>query len=646
MDRIGALLAFLSSLGLAFQLLRRSLGTRSFWELLAASLPLGSALLLLGMGLAGRALHSFDRGLWVGGLACLVLALVLSQRGGREGLEFGLQPKWSDLLWIVFAVLSTLGVAVFSWQYAMHDERMVQGHPALVESLLRGTYPLYFLPFPEIPNKYHIGFDIIAAVFSRILSLPGYRGVDVASVYLWISLVLGLTGLLRRLGVPRGFLGLALMGVLFTGGLGWMVGGADADPAQVPAWQYATLAGRWVHYHFFFYFFQHPMALGAVIFAGTLDALRRWFDGGGEGALAIAALSLGALSLAHVMFFLTLLAALGTLFCLRLAWQPRDWKNTVRSGLLLFLVAAVLAFALGGFFQMPSAHYAGETARLAWPPGYLRYEYFGAGRPMSAGQAVLWYLHSFGLFLLVLPWGLYLGFRGRRPIFCLLGIYCLLSFFIPQLVYYSLSSNIQKWFLGFEFSGKILCAAVLLPLCLGPWVRSLAATVVILSASLSPLRFVIGLTLQNPDRMGEGGRRLAGVHHTPPQGAFQAVVDLLRNRPGDLGMVWATAGVSRNLAIYAGYPVLEIDNLVAMPVAREVLDRRRNLNAQLSSAPNFDLLRGLGIRWVVFSCGELQRLSPAVRDFLEVLKGAPGVEDFSVRETPRDCYLVLKIPKA
>ena len=100
------------------------------------------------------------------------------------------------------------------------------------------------------------------------------------------------------------------------------------------------------------------------------------------------------------------------------------------------------------------------------------------------------------------------------------------------------------------------------------------------------------------------------------------------------------------MALNTGFPVLEIDNMVAMPVSRDRIDRRRKEIAALFSSPSLDLLKDLKVRWALFNCAELARYPAAVQTFVETLKSLPGVEDLSERGATSDCYLFLKIPGA
>src|SRR4029453_15501896 len=119
-------------------------------------------------------------------------------------------------------------------------------------------------------------------------------------------------------------------------------------------------------------------------------------------------------------------------------------------------------------------------------------------------------------FLGVRPFGLWRAFRDRRPVLWLLGIYCVLSWLIPQWIYYAYSSNIQKWFLGFEFSGKILCAAMLLPYCERiPWRRA-AAYACVGFAMAAPVLFAYGMTLKNPAKLNWGEQRAYYNRHVAP----------------------------------------------------------------------------------------------------------------------------------
>lgn len=639
-------LAFAAFFFLGFELYRFLFDETKAWKGLVASLPLSCTLILLLIGLLGRITGDFASGVWVGATVAGAAGVYLALRQRSFALNWRWPIKCLDLPWLGFALLSGAAIAGLSFRYGFHDERLVQGHPALVESLLRGTYPLVFLSFPEIPNKYHIGFDILAALFSKMFRIPGYQGVDIATIFLWTALLLYLGLLLRSLGVPRKHMALASIFVVFTGGLSWWWPAAFETGARIPEWQYFHVAGRLSHFHFVFYFFQHPMAIGAFLFLGALGYLQAWIGRPDWGRLFAVILVVGALSLAHVMFFVTLLASLGLWFFGRSLRSREAFWNNAAAGAAIFFGGLAIAFALGGFFQLPSTNFSGESVRFAWPPGYLRHEFFAAGQAISLWQVFQWYLGSLGFFLIVAPVAILAAFRGKCSLLKLVAIYSTLSFFIPQALYYPFSSNVQKWFLGFEYSGKLLSAAIFLPM-IGrrTWIWILTYAAVACSA-VAPVRFSYDLTLRNPATWTSEQRRIAGIRHAPAEGLFLRLVEFLKSQQEAPGPIWATLGMSRALANRAGYPVLEIDNLVAMPISREKIQRRQVLLKELWQRPSEALLRELGVRWVIFTCAEHAKASVAVKDFISGLLKAPGVEDYSIQGDSSECVFVLKIPKA
>src|SRR5204862_7174961 len=115
-----------------------------------------------------------------------------------------------------------------------------------------------FAVFPEIPLRYHYGFDLLAAIFCRAFVLSADRGLDVATIFCWISLLWILVSFLRAMAVPRKLLGLALAFILLAGGFSWFLAKAPTGYNIAPEWQLSFVFHRKLHQNFVSYFYQHP----------------------------------------------------------------------------------------------------------------------------------------------------------------------------------------------------------------------------------------------------------------------------------------------------------------------------------------------------------------------------------------------------
>jgi hypothetical protein len=648
---IALLFSFLSFFCLAFSLTRKLFLKGSIWFLLPVSIVLGFAAIEVGVGLVGRLLPWEWAFLACGGLAALAFLLLLSRP--REGL-----PPWSfrpayfsfwDGIYLLFFVGSTLLIGIVAFRYSFSDESGLQGHLSVVESILRGGFPPKFLAFPDIPYRYHYGFNLLAAVICRLLHLPAYWGVDILTVILWMTSLGMVTLLLEALGLPRRLAALGLLFILFSGGWSWWLARAEpggfGESYQAPHWQLMYLHRRYISPNFVTYFFQHPMSLGIPFFTASLLSFSRWAQEKRFGLLVLTAFFLGALSLAHVMLFTTALAAYGLVFLYYFFNRPADKTATLGSGLFLGLASAALALALGGFFQF-SADLSGQSLLLSWPPGYLRHEFWGRAFPIGWKETAQWYFSAFGWVLILLPYALMRAFRVRSPVLLHLTFFCILGFLIPQFFRYAQTWDVIKWFLAFEFSGRILIFWAYAPWILGKRLVEILAWLLVLSGCVTPFRFLSELAFQAPQEFRGGERRYStSVQPQGPSG-WGELFQEMRNCRDCRGKIWSSARTSAFLAIHTGFPVLQLDfNTLHMGISPQRLAERQEALARLDNAPSLDLVRNLQVRWIVFSCREFQKLSPSVQQWVLGLRKAEGVQERSLQGNADSCRLVFYLPK-
>jgi hypothetical protein len=537
-------------------------------------------------------------------------------------------------------------VTLVALKYSIFDEIRLQGHLAIIESILRGKFPPAYTAFPDIPYRYHYGVNLIAALFSKAFSLPGYLGLDVATLFLWFSLTAALIYFFNLIGIPRKALGLGFLFVTFSGGLCWLLTQHAQTPGQIyqlPQWQQLFIYWRAVHPNFIMYFFQHPMGLGVVLFLGSLIFFQEWLENQRFGTLILGSLVLGALSLAQVMLFATLLAALGLLFFIRLFLPNISFTKNLWSGLVVLVIALGLAAAMGGFFQF-SANLENQPLLFSWPPGYLRHEFYGDRHPITWQESFIWYLGGFGFFLFLVPLALYKTFRKHAQICWLLALFAVICFLVPQFFRYQYSWDIVKWFFGFELAGRLLVAWIYLP-----WVSrkiwlSILAWIFVLFGMITPFRLMTELSFKEPSKFNHPELRIASYRQPKLQGIMVPLINEMKKCPDCYGMVWSSSDTSVGLAILTGYPMLQIDqNTLAMPVGRERIAERQAVLKTLGTSPDISQLRAQKIRWIIFNCNEFKQLTPDLQSFIKSLQQTPMVRDHSVNENGA-CVLALELP--
>jgi hypothetical protein len=231
---------------------------------LRAVLPigLGLAIWVVAVHLASLLAHSFRVGLPAGALAAAAagVAMEIARRRAPDEPATGEAPsRW---MWIT-AIVAAAALAPAAFNYWFHDEVLIGGHMATVAQIQTGIYPPRRIQFPDVPFRYHYGFDLLSACFTALLRVRNDTGIDVSSVVLWASSWCLLWALGERLvGRPRAWL-LPVTTLLASG---MPVGCPHPGTSIVPNMISECPVGHWsVNGPVISYFFQHPWALGIPV---------------------------------------------------------------------------------------------------------------------------------------------------------------------------------------------------------------------------------------------------------------------------------------------------------------------------------------------------------------------------------------------
>jgi hypothetical protein len=220
-----------------------------------------------------------------------------------------------------------------------HDETFFNGHHAIIAHLQNGTYPPRYLYEPDLPLRYHYGFDLAAAIATGVLRLRLDQAVDLLTLVLWPCMFLLLWRVGDHVGGPRAGLLIALVVCYSAGGCSLCtVNGLRTNPPLVS------------------YFFQHPWSIGVPLFC--LIVLQRAALPHIHRAIGLIALvcSLLLLSLSQAVLFVTTVIAL----TLTETWYLVHFRDRTAAAVILAVgVASIGAKLVGGFF-MSGAYPPGE----------------------------------------------------------------------------------------------------------------------------------------------------------------------------------------------------------------------------------------------------------------------------------------------
>jgi hypothetical protein len=389
---------------------------------LRAVLPAGLGLCLW---LAGVHAASLAAGSLVVGLPAATLALAaagaIAERARRRRTDpeppTGERP--SPILWISMVATAAL-LAPAALRFWFHDELPFTGHMSTAAQMQNGVYPPRHLALPDVPLRYHYGFDLLTACLTALFRLQVDRAIDVATIGLWclswcLFWVLG-----ERLS--------GRAGAWLTPVCALLAGGAPVacDRPGPSPWYSVTVecgAGNLsVNAPVASYFFQHPWALGLPIAATAALLLTERRAPSAAARLFALGLAVALLSLGEIVLFAGMLPAL----VVAEAWYE-DGLEVRRGGALLAVLAVALGAArlAGGFFaRVPAMVPLGATLHAGFADGAAatlvwNAKTFGvllplgvAGLVVSRRARVLWGLLAFGSIAVVNG----VRFRGTEDI--------------------------------------------------------------------------------------------------------------------------------------------------------------------------------------------------------------------------------------
>ena len=330
-------------------------------------------------------------------------------------------------------------VALTTWLW---DERST--HFGLTAAMARGVLPPVHPQLPDAPFPYHTGFDALAALAVRMTGLPVDVALDVTSLAVAAVLLASLAAWGREL---CGSVGARAAPLLVLGAYGPAALCVEAVQGVVPDCS-ALVPERWVHFAYVppplvSAFFQHPQALGMVLFVTSL----RLFFAGGRAARALSCIVIAALAHAQIVFFAVCGAALALASVVD-AVRRRDGRALAERAITLGVALAGAALT-ARFFVRPEA-----------PPVFHFVGHFTAAYGAGPAGAVLWHAILFPGALAGLAFAARATSRAD-PMRVALAAAAVIAFMVPNIVSYERSWDIVKFFSVAMFAGNLLFLDVL-----------------------------------------------------------------------------------------------------------------------------------------------------------------------------------------
>ena len=551
---------------------------------------LTAAFVLLSVNFAGILLGSFGRallGAWAVALALVPLSVRLyRRRRGADPLE---RPARSTRLAMILVLVPlVLLVGMLALFTCFHDEIIVTGHLSVVGSIARGVYPPVYLAFPDVPYKYHYGFDALAAVVARLGGAGTALSVDVVAMALFVfgfllawSALHELTG--RPLAAWLGALWLTLgggMAVLLV----WL-GAFEGTLAAALQQENIVFAGAAVNPNMLSYFFQHPFALGVPLFVAAVYLYVRFVTEERLALLALVSAVMGALALAQICLFTILCCGLLVFPLVAAVTRTRPLRRLALPTACCLLAGLALAWLGGGFFVATDAI---ERAVFVRPA-------FGAVRGGLAAD-LLWMLASGGWALLLLVPAALLAAARRRPLALFTSVMALGALLVPHLFYYDRTWDIIK-FLTVSYVAGTLAVADVAAL-LAPRTSRVPRYVVILALAVTGIIPGLAWLGGNIRRAIDPNPATAEARRLSLETADREAFDWLIEHAGPRDVLVTDGYLAAAAASYTGLCVPYPDNAFALGFPLERCRAREDLLFIAFYEPCLKRLAEVGATWL------------------------------------------------
>jgi FG-GAP-like repeat len=365
-------------------------------------------------------------------------------------------------------------------------------HLTAANQFAEGLFPPRHNAFPDLSIKYHYGFTILSGTVRWLTGLSANVSIDVASTCLWLFIFLFVYFWLRDLDFGELAATWGGFAVLLGGGLSWLymprieaysgvakvpttsellhryesakgwIGNLVADGA-VPSLHMRNSDGSLSNlpWDISAQFQQHAVALGIALTLVAFYLFVAWqrkksFD---PLLLCLNIATFGVLLLGHAVF--GAVAGVTAGLYLLASWARKPTRLKFFNSLVLGLGIAVLSFLHGGLLARGAEYRAGSPMTLRKDFGYA------AG---GALDFIYWHIAAFGLLLLlaIATWCILLLRRDtqssdRITLFSTLTLFAAISYFVPQLVFYSTETSgveefteISKFFFTAHFALALL----------------------------------------------------------------------------------------------------------------------------------------------------------------------------------------------
>ena len=489
-------------------------------------------------------------------------------------------------------------------------------HDGVVTVLARGIVPPVHPLFPTEPFRYHYGFDVLAAQLRAFTGAPADDVIDGATVVCFVLLL----SMARELGATLGGrvgATVAMFFVPFGGGLLSLFFWGQSGPLE---FRLSAIPAAWLHMEIpppvISNFFQHPQGLGMPL---SLAVLRLFIhDKYPPERLVIGSLLLGALSLAHIVFFGVMGLMLGVVVVVRFI-QHRQLKQSSQT-IAALLSALGVAYLLGGMLERGPD--VGNV--LAFGTSFFK------GPPL---QIIMLHVVHFGVPLVATAVGIYLVARHPTTLRIALLAGAVIGFSVPNFVTYERSWDIVKFYGIGNFFANLLLAGFVAQLIKNK--RRVLATLTIFATIFTGVLWIV--------RMGilDGQFGIPKMRFPPPSDIGELTAERLEPYLKDDDFIYSSntdIGLSGGMLTPGfNWRVDGIGYMLDRKVADELHKNYQRVRRNLSAED----LRALKARFVVLSPGDLRGLPPSAKQALQDPERFEFLFDVAIGGAKRSVYRVI-----
>ncbi|MFC1694922.1 FG-GAP repeat domain-containing protein [Pseudomonadota bacterium] len=401
-------------------------------------------------------------------------AVLLWKHRPELNMSFVWQKKKS---WLGIVLIAAF-LAIPQWFQAVSGNRWDEVassaiHITAPNQFAEGVFPPRHNAFPDIPIKYHYGFTLLSGTVHWLTGLSSNISIDIVSTGIWLFIFLFLFAWMRQLGISKIASVWGGFAALLGGGFSWMYltslrvydGYQKLPPDSTLIHSFDPGIGWWdnlltvmkyqnIHlinaegkkfplpFDIAIHYQQHSVAIGIALTLVAAYVFWLWQTRRTNSPimLVVNILCFGLVFLGHAVF--GSVASVSAGLALLVFWIREPSWNRIFSGALFTIGVTAFAFLHGGMLSTGDEYGPpGAPIAIRNTFGYISGNFV---------DQVNWNLAGFGLLLIFTILTLWIWLlqqqvsRQKNVFLVFFLLFVLVSFMIPQLLYFSHAGGIEE----------------------------------------------------------------------------------------------------------------------------------------------------------------------------------------------------------